>query len=343
MISTSWLNLALEYGRSIIVFPATVHKPNPALRSSLSCSLLNQCAQVSVSFYTHLAFPATFIHALTLRRGEARFPVLTFQSHFSVKDPIERFRQRKDPSIWYDPIADDFRLWGAPRLRFGQFLSTVHRLVLWAGVSAMNNEQEVQIQTCGPGRGNPTLERQVHCCGLPQLNQRDAKRWEAARGCAVEAIGARTCRTKVKRRKACAADEPACSGEIQYLLVVACELATAGVRSLFILTQRDLLGWRRLSLGFHRRKMRRRPVRWNSAHTESRRAQQRPLRASLIRPLHPSLCLTNKCDAIVALWDDGRPAPPGLPGDAHGCCTRVACPYVLVCLLPYSGSGVQPL
>lgn len=63
-----------------------------------------------------------------------------------------------------------------------------------------------------------------------------------ARGCAVEAIGACTCRTKVKRRKACAVDEPARSGEIRYLLVTARVLATTGVRSLLILTQRDLLG-----------------------------------------------------------------------------------------------------
>ena len=46
----------------------------------------------------------------------------------------------------------------------------------------MNNEQEVQIQTWGPGRGNPTPKRQVHCRGLPRLNQKDVKCWKAREG-----------------------------------------------------------------------------------------------------------------------------------------------------------------
>lgn len=35
----------------------------------------------------------------------------------------------------------------------------------------MTNEQEVQVQTWDPGKGNPTPRGQVHCCGLPRLYQ----------------------------------------------------------------------------------------------------------------------------------------------------------------------------
>ena len=52
---------------------------------------------------------------------------------------------------------------------------------MWS-VFGMINKQEVQVQTWGLGRGNPTPKRQVHCCGLPRLDQRDAKRWKAREG-----------------------------------------------------------------------------------------------------------------------------------------------------------------
>lgn len=39
------------------------------------------------------------------------------------------------------------------------------------------------------------------------------------RACLVEAVGAWPCRTRVKRRKASGAGEPALSGEAQYLSV----------------------------------------------------------------------------------------------------------------------------
>ena len=41
-------------------------------------------------------------------------------------------------------------------------------------VSGMTNEQEVQVHTRGPGRGNPSLKRQVRCRGVPRIRQWNA-------------------------------------------------------------------------------------------------------------------------------------------------------------------------
>ena len=99
----------------------------------------------------------------------------------------------------------------------------------------MNNEPEVKVLTRGPDRGNPTLKRQVPCCGSPRLSRRDANGARPARGGAVEVIGVWPFRAKAKRRKACRMDEPASSGEVRSLLESERVLATGWSQSSLLL------------------------------------------------------------------------------------------------------------
>ena len=102
-------------------------------------------------------------------------------------------------------------------------------------VTGMNNEQEVKVQTRDPDRGNPTPRRQGQCCGTPRLSGREANAQRPARDGLKEVIGARRSRTKVKCRKACATDEPADGGYVQYLSVSQHVVATGSTRSLLFL------------------------------------------------------------------------------------------------------------
>ena len=82
----------------------------------------------------------------------------------------------------------------------------------------MGNRQEVKIQTQGPNGGNLTPKRQGRRPGAYRVHvsRRTVGSCVSARGGLVEVIGACPSRTKVKRRKACAAGEPALSGEARY-------------------------------------------------------------------------------------------------------------------------------
>jgi hypothetical protein len=104
-----------------------------------------------------------------------------------------------------------------------------------ARVTGMFNVQEVEAQTRGPDRGNPTSTRQELCRGAPRLSGRDANAQRPARGGSKEVIDAWRNRTKVKCRKARATGEPASGGSAQYLSVVAArngnEIATKYVEA----------------------------------------------------------------------------------------------------------------
>ena len=81
----------------------------------------------------------------------------------------------------------------------------------------MADRQEVQIHTRGPCGGNSTPMRQGHV--RTEYRRRGAVVEDGvftARACQVEVVGARPCRTRVKRREALAAGEPAASGEAQF-------------------------------------------------------------------------------------------------------------------------------
>lgn len=71
----------------------------------------------------------------------------------------------------------------------------------------MTHRQEVQVQTRGPDGGNPTPRRQ---------GRRSNADRQPARGRLVEAVGARPCRARAKRREASAPGEPAPSGEARF-------------------------------------------------------------------------------------------------------------------------------
>jgi hypothetical protein len=102
-------------------------------------------------------------------------------------------------------------------------------------VIGMNNKQEVEVQTRGLNRGNPTPKRQGLCCGAPRLSRGEANAARPAKGGPVEVIGAWPFRMKMKRRKACLVDEPAPRGEVRSLLETRCVLATGRSRSLLFL------------------------------------------------------------------------------------------------------------
>jgi hypothetical protein len=104
------------------------------------------------------------------------------------------------------------------------------------GAIGMTNRPEVKILTQSPDRGNLIPKRQGHGSGAPDQAEREA--WKSPeRGCLMEVIGKQPNRTKVKRRKASCAGEPASSGEAQNLSGVHGVVATRWLRSLLALPE----------------------------------------------------------------------------------------------------------
>lgn len=107
----------------------------------------------------------------------------------------------------------------------------------------MTHKQEVQVRPEALAKGTQHRGGKCAAVGCHGSSRGMPNAGWPARGRAVEAIGAVTCRTRVKRRKACAVDEPAPRGEIRYLLLGRMRSGDArGSKFVRSLTQRDLLG-----------------------------------------------------------------------------------------------------
>ncbi len=107
-------------------------------------------------------------------------------------------------------------------------------------MTGMTNNPEVKDLPRGPDRGNPTPRRQGHESETAMKAERtegaSRKRSEPpARACPEEVVGARSDRTRVKRRKAYTAGKPANGGEALFLSVAVCVVATGRARRLLFL------------------------------------------------------------------------------------------------------------